>query len=95
MEWLQARDGGFYVRSDKGNWSYAYPTSPRAHDAIKHPDPNAKCMAMRADAESRFCPKHIIEHHNEHLAMSYEAEYAAIHSELDREARLDAKGDAA
>ncbi len=88
-EYFMATDGGFFAVSDKGNWAYAYPTSPRAHDAKRHPEHNAKMLATHADIEASWCPAEIVAAHNAHLEASYQREYAKLHNEAARAARLD------
>ncbi len=49
MQWILDVDGGFVVRFDAGNYSYAYPTSMFANQAVKHPERTAIAMAKAAD----------------------------------------------
>ena len=79
MEWLQARDGGFFVRSDEGDWAYAYPTSPHARVAQTKPEMVAREMAAAAKFSGYG---YIVTRHNEYLASEYQREYDAIHAEL-------------
>lgn len=69
MMWAFDKQGGFIVRSNNGNWAYAYPTSPHAVAAArKNKDAMiALAMARKADADAEWLPADIINRMNAYL----------------------------
>lgn len=77
VTWLLEADGGFIVRSEAGNFSYAYPTSPNAYRAKKDVAGKdrrhvAISMGVQADMEAGWCPAAIVLQHNQHLANRFD-----------------------
>jgi hypothetical protein len=64
ITWIFDAQGGFIVRSEQGNYDYAYPTSPHAKNARKDPAHIASVMARKADANAEIYP---FAERNEHL----------------------------
>ncbi len=79
MMWILDVDGGFIVRSDLGNYAYAYPTSIHANKATTRPEAIAKEMAREADRTAHYA---IVPVYNERMAQKYEEADKRIHAVL-------------
>jgi hypothetical protein len=67
MQWILDQDGGFIVRSDAGNYAYAYPKSLHASNATRIPERVAEDMAKSADA---FAHMPGVAEYNERMAQN-------------------------